>query len=83
MNEYRVEELMGQMVGHMTGSMVCLGVWLGDELALYKVMRNQGPQSADEVPLQADVTRGSFANGWMVRLQAALSNLTQKLIAAP
>jgi len=49
MNESRVEELMGQMVGHMTGSMVCLGVWLGDELGLYKVMRNQGPQSADEV----------------------------------
>ena len=27
-----VEELVGQLAGHMTGAMLCLAVWLGDEL---------------------------------------------------
>lgn len=48
-DETRLEEFMGQMVGHMTGAMVCFGVWLGDELGLYRAMDGAGAVSADEV----------------------------------
>jgi SAM-dependent methyltransferase len=45
----KLEEFMGQMVGYMTGGAMCFGVWLGDELGLYRVLTDIGPASADEV----------------------------------
>lgn len=48
-DESRLEEFMGQMVGYMTGGAMCFGVWLGDELGLYRVLAEVGPASADEV----------------------------------
>ena len=33
-DETRLGEFMGQMVGHMTGGALCFGIWLGDELGL-------------------------------------------------
>ena len=36
MDESRLEQFMGQMVGYMTGGAMCFGVWLGDELGLYR-----------------------------------------------
>ena len=32
MDEHKLEEFMGRMVGNMTGAAMCMGVWLGDEL---------------------------------------------------
>jgi SAM-dependent methyltransferase len=49
----KLEEFMGQMVGHMTGGALCFGVWLGDELGLYRVLTEIGPASADEVAARA------------------------------
>jgi 2-polyprenyl-3-methyl-5-hydroxy-6-metoxy-1,4-benzoquinol methylase len=49
MDEARVQELMGQMVGYMTGAVVCFGVWIGDELGLYRAMAGAGAMSADDV----------------------------------
>lgn len=48
-DETKLEELMGQMVGHMTGGLLCFAVWLGDELGLYQVLAGAGPLSAGEV----------------------------------
>jgi SAM-dependent methyltransferase len=45
----KLEEFMGQMVGYMTGGAMCFGVWLGDELGLYRVLTDVGPAPADEV----------------------------------
>jgi hypothetical protein len=28
----KLEQFMGQMVGHMTGTALCFGIWVGDEL---------------------------------------------------
>jgi predicted ATPase len=39
-DEARLEEFMGQMVGHMTGATLCAAVWLGDELGLYRDENN-------------------------------------------
>src|SRR4051812_35860881 len=47
MNEKKLEAFMGKMIGHMTGGMLCYGVWLGDELGLYRALAGKGPTKAD------------------------------------
>jgi len=37
MGESKLGKYLGGMVGHMTGAGVCYGVWLGEELGLYRV----------------------------------------------
>lgn len=48
-DEAKLEQFMGQMVGHMTGAMLCFGVWLGDELGLYRAMADADELSADDI----------------------------------
>ena len=48
-DETKLEQLMGQMVGHMTGAALCFGVWLGDELGLYRALTEVGTATADEL----------------------------------
>jgi 2-polyprenyl-3-methyl-5-hydroxy-6-metoxy-1,4-benzoquinol methylase len=48
-DQAKLELLMGKMVGHMTGSMLCYSIWLGDELGLYREMAGTGPRTADSV----------------------------------
>ncbi|MGH9023105.1 MAG: class I SAM-dependent methyltransferase, partial [Acidimicrobiia bacterium] len=48
-DEAKLGEFMGRLVGHMTGAMVCFGVWLGDELGLYRAMAGAGPLAADAI----------------------------------
>jgi 2-polyprenyl-3-methyl-5-hydroxy-6-metoxy-1,4-benzoquinol methylase len=49
MDEAKLEQFMGGLIGHMTGSMVCVGIWLGDDLGLYRAMAGAGPLTADQV----------------------------------
>ncbi|HET6581988.1 MAG TPA: class I SAM-dependent methyltransferase [Nannocystaceae bacterium] len=46
-DQNKLEALMGRMIGHMTGATVCLGIWLGDELGLYRALARGGARSAD------------------------------------
>src|SRR5687768_15044940 len=48
-DEAKLEEFMGRMAGYMTGGALCFGVWLGDELGLYRVLSDLGPASADDL----------------------------------
>ena len=48
-DETKLEAFMGQMAGYMTGGAMCFGVWLGDELGLYRVLSEVGPATAGEV----------------------------------
>jgi SAM-dependent methyltransferase len=48
-DEAKLEEFMGKMVGNMTGAAMCFGAWLGDELGLYRVLAGEGTQSADSI----------------------------------
>ena len=48
-DETKLEQLMGQMVGHMTGAALCFGVWLGDELGLYRALTEVETATADEL----------------------------------
>ena len=48
-DQARVEELVGQLAGHMTGAMLCLAVWLGDELGYYRALADGGAMAADDL----------------------------------
>lgn len=52
-DEHRLEQFMGQMVGYMTGSAMCFAIWLGDELGLYRAMTDTGPATADAIAARA------------------------------
>jgi hypothetical protein len=53
-DEARLGEFMGMMVGYMTGGALCFSVWLGDELGLYLAMTGAGALSADDIAKRAD-----------------------------
>jgi SAM-dependent methyltransferase len=53
MDMAKIEQFMGQMVGYMTGGAICYGVWLGDELGLYRALAGSGSLTADEVAAKA------------------------------
>jgi 2-polyprenyl-3-methyl-5-hydroxy-6-metoxy-1,4-benzoquinol methylase len=48
-DESKLEQFMGQMVGHMTGAAACFSIWLGDDLGLYRALAQAGGRSADEL----------------------------------
>ena len=52
-DEAKLEELTGQVVGYMTGGAMCFAIWLGDELGLYRTLEGAGAQTADEVARSA------------------------------
>jgi hypothetical protein len=76
-DEAKLEELMGQLVGHMTGSALCFGIWLGDELGLYRALAELGASTAD------DLTRGWCANGSMAKLPAGSCSGTRRPTGMP
>jgi SAM-dependent methyltransferase len=48
-DQAKLEEFMGKMIGHMTGGMICYSIWLGDELGLYGAMAGAGPLQSDAI----------------------------------
>jgi hypothetical protein len=48
-DEARLEEFMGQMVGYMTGGTACFSIWPGDELGLYAALARDGTRSVEEL----------------------------------
>jgi trans-aconitate methyltransferase len=69
MDEAKLEQFMGTMIGHMTGAMACYGVWLGDELGLYRGLAGVGPMTAGELATKVGVNERLTAE-WL-RGQAA------------
>ena len=47
-DETRMGEFMGRMAGYMTGGALCFGVWLGDELGLYRSLAEE-PKTAEDL----------------------------------
>ena len=48
-DEAKLGEFMGRMVGYMTGGALCFSIWLGDELGLYPALDHAGPLRAEQV----------------------------------
>jgi SAM-dependent methyltransferase len=53
-DEERLEQFMQRMIGYMTGSAVCFGIWLGDELGLYRIIAEEGPVTPGHLATRAD-----------------------------
>jgi len=53
-DESKLEEFMGRMVGNMTGATACLAIWIGDELGLYAALAENGAQNSDELASRTD-----------------------------
>jgi SAM-dependent methyltransferase len=49
MDKAKYHQAVGAMIGHMTGSMVCFGIWLGDEVGLWRAMHGSGPMTAADI----------------------------------
>ncbi len=64
MNEAKLEQFMGSMVGNMTGAMLCFGVWLGDEVGFYRAMNGAGELTADQVADRAG-TNPRLTREWL------------------
>jgi 2-polyprenyl-3-methyl-5-hydroxy-6-metoxy-1,4-benzoquinol methylase len=52
-DEAKLGEFMSRMVDYMTGGAACFGVWLGDELGLYRGLAEAGPATAQAVAARA------------------------------
>jgi len=52
-DEARVEEMVGQLAGLMTGAALCLAIWLGDELGYYRALAGAGALGADDLAARA------------------------------
>ena len=71
-----LEQFMGQLIGTLTGGMMCFSILLGDELGLYRLMAETGPVTAEDLAGKAGCnTRlvqewldGQAANGIANRL---------------
>ncbi|HEY2832217.1 MAG TPA: class I SAM-dependent methyltransferase [Sporichthyaceae bacterium] len=69
MGQSKLGQYLGTMVGYMSGAGVCFGVWLGDELGLYRAMSGAGPMSPAAVAEAAN-TNPRLTTEWL-RQQAA------------
>lgn len=52
-DEAKLGQFMGRMIGYMTGGAACFAIWLGDELGLYQALADAGPSSAQAVAARA------------------------------
>jgi 2-polyprenyl-3-methyl-5-hydroxy-6-metoxy-1,4-benzoquinol methylase len=63
-DEAQIEQLMGRLVGYMTGGAMCLSIWLGDELGFYQALTGAGKLTADDVAKQAN-TNPRLTREWL------------------
>ncbi len=48
-DQKKLDEFMGKLIGQMTGATLCYSIWLGDELGLYRELAGSGPRTSDSV----------------------------------
>ncbi|MBA3744134.1 methyltransferase domain-containing protein [Sporichthya sp.] len=90
MDEAKVEQFMGGLIGHMTGAMACFGIWLGDELGLYRALVDGGPQTAEALSaatgtntrLVEEWGRGQAAAGLLQRDASGVYAITEEAALA-
>src|SRR5689334_1405489 len=63
-DESKLQEFMGAMIGHMTGGALCFGVWLGDELGLYRALADSGPVDSETLAKNTN-TNARLVREWL------------------
>ena len=74
LNEAKLHEFVGKVLGDLGGAMTVPLVRLGDRLGLYKVLHADGPMTADEFATRSDIAE-RYAREWLAQ-QAASGYLT-------
>ena len=69
-DEARMGEFMGRMAGYMTGGALCFGVWLGDELGLYRSLA-EGAKTAENPRRLRGATLGWCESGLTAKSRVA------------
>ena len=63
-DEAKLEEFMGKLVGNMSGTMVTLMGILGDRLSLFKDLATKGPATSAELATRAGINE-RYAREWL------------------
>ncbi len=66
----KLEEQSGRIMGYLTGAMVSVGVWLGDELGLYRAMSGAGPVSSSGLALKTGLNE-RWVREWLAQQASA------------
>ena len=69
-DEARVEQMAGLVGSFMTGSAMCIGMWLGDKLGIYQAMKGAGPLKSDDVATKTN-THPRLIREWLDSQAAA------------
>jgi SAM-dependent methyltransferase len=64
MDEAKLEQFMGAVVGHMTGAAVCFQIWLGERTGLWRAMAGAGPLTAAQLAARAG-TQPRLTEEWL------------------
>lgn len=63
-DEARIEQVMGQLVGYVTGGAMCFAITLGDELGFYRALAESGAMTADDLAAKAN-TNPRLTREWL------------------
>ena len=66
----RVEEMAGKAFGYLTGTVVSIGVWLGDQLGIYRAMAGAGPLTSDALAARTGLNE-RWVREWLSQQAAA------------
>lgn len=66
----RVEELAGKVFGYLGGTMVSIGIYLGDQLGLYRAMAGAGPLTSGETAAKAGLNE-RWVREWLAHQASA------------
>ena len=63
-DEAQIEQMMGRLVGYMTGGAMSFGIWLGDEVGFYRALAGAGAMTADDLATKAN-TNPRLTREWL------------------
>ncbi len=69
-NPAKIEEQAGKIFGYLGGTMVSIGIWLGDQLGLYRTMAGAGSLTSEETARKAGLDE-RWVREWLAQQAAA------------
>lgn len=69
-NPARVEELAGKVFNYLGGTMVSMGIYLGDHLGLYRAIAGAGPLTSDQAATRAGLNE-RWVREWLAQQASA------------
>ncbi len=70
-DEAKLGEFMGRMIGFMSGGAACFGIWLGDELGLYTALADRASTGSDDLAAKVGATLDPSSSGFNASCSAS------------